>query len=104
MGARLVYTASMLCLFSLGGVHAQETVTPAANHNPVTAVISTADIDLFWHAYDTWKTTANSAPDRLAGILDRDYIKKGSQGVQDFVPDRIIHAHALAKMILKHPT
>jgi hypothetical protein len=52
MRARLVWTASMLCLFSLGGVHAQQTVTPTANHNPEAAVISTADIDLFWHAYD----------------------------------------------------
>jgi hypothetical protein len=102
ISARLACTASMLSLFSWG-VHAQEAVTPAANHNPETAVISTADIDLFWHAYDTWKISANSAPDRLPGILDRDYIKKGSQGVQDFVPDRIITADALAKMILKDP-
>ena len=101
ISARLVSTASVF-LFSLG-VHTQGPATPAANHDPETAVISTADIDLFWHAYDTWKTTANSAPDRLAAILDRDYIKKGSQGVQDFIPDRIISADALSKMILKDP-
>jgi hypothetical protein len=101
--SRLVFTASILCLFSLG-VHAQETVVQAPNHNPETAVISTTDVDLFWHAYDTWKATGNSVPDRLAEILDRDYIKKGSQGVQDFVPDRIISADALAKTILNDPT
>jgi hypothetical protein len=49
ISARLACTASMLSLFSLG-VHAPEAVTPAANHNPETAVISAADIDLFWHA------------------------------------------------------
>ena len=101
--SRLVCAASMLCLFSLG-LHPQETVALAANHSPETSVISTADVDLFWHAHDTWKTTGNSVPDRLAEILDRDYIKKGSQGVQDFVPDRIISADALAKTILKDPT
>ena len=100
--ARLVSAVSLLCCISFG-VHAQEATPPAANHNPETAVISTADVDLFWRAYDAWKTIANSAPDRLAAILDRDYIKKGSQGVRDFVPDRIISADELAKMILKDP-
>jgi hypothetical protein len=90
----------MLCLFSLG-VHAQEALKTAANHDPKTAVISTADVDLFWQAYDEWKTAANSAPDRLAAILDRDYIKKGSQGVQDFIPQRIINSEALTRTILK---
>lgn len=70
------------------------------NRDPQTPVISTADIDLFWHAYDEWRTSANSVPDQLAGILDRDYIQKGSQGVKDFIPQRIISADALAKRIL----
>jgi predicted Zn-dependent protease DUF2268 len=96
-------TVTMLCLFSFG-VHAQEALKSAANHDPGTAIISTADVDLFWQAYDEWKTVANSVPDRLAAILDRDYIKKGSPGVQDFIPHRIIDGDALAKMILKEPT
>jgi uncharacterized protein YjaZ len=72
----------------------------SASRDPQTAVISTTDIDLFWHAYDEWRTSANSAPDQLAGILDRDYIQKGSQGVKDFIPHRIISGDALAKRIL----
>jgi len=100
ISARLVSTASMFVLFSFA-VHAQGAAASAANHDPETAVISIADVDLFWRAYDAWKTTANAAPDRLAAILDREYIKKGSQGVQDFIPDRIISADALAKTILK---
>jgi uncharacterized protein YjaZ len=102
ISARFVSTVAIFFLFSFG-VHAQGAATPAANHDPETAVISTADVDLFWRAYDAWKTTANATPDRLATILDREYIKKGSQGVQDFIPDRIISADALAKMILKDP-
>jgi hypothetical protein len=51
-----------------------------ANRDPQTAVISTGDIDLFWRACDEWKTSAKSVPDQLAGILDRDYIQKGSLG------------------------
>jgi hypothetical protein len=102
ISARLISTCTMLCLFSFA-VRAQET-KPAANRDPETAVISTSDVNLFWQAYDEWKTAANSAPDRLAAILDRDYIKKGSQGVQDFIPhNRIVSGDALAKTILKDP-
>ncbi len=102
LSSRLAPTAVILCLFAIGP-YAQETPKQVANHNPETAVISTADVDLFWRAYDEWKTTANSAPDQLAAILDRDYIRKGSQGVQDFIPHRIIDGNALAKTILEDP-
>lgn len=71
--------------------------------DPLKTLISTTDIKLFWQAYDAWRTGANSEPDQLAGILDRDYIKKGSQGVQDFIPHRIVSADALAKEILNDP-
>lgn len=104
--ARFLFLAAVLSASSFGVcAHAEQesAVKPAANRDPQTAIISTADIDLFWHAYDEWKTEAHSAPDQLSGILDRDYIKKGSQGVQDFIPDRIISSDALAKMILKNP-
>jgi|HubBroStandDraft_5_1064220.scaffolds.fasta_scaffold43474_2 uncharacterized protein YjaZ len=73
----------------------------SASRDSQTVVISTADIDLFWHAYDEWKTSANSVPDQLASILDRDYIHNASQGVKDFIPQRIISGDALAKIILK---
>jgi hypothetical protein len=103
IGVRFISTVALLSLLSLAA-RAQETSKPAANHDPDAAVISTADVDLFWQAYDEWKTSGNSAPDRLATILDSDYIKKGSQGVQDFIPNnRIVSGEALAKTILKHP-
>jgi uncharacterized protein YjaZ len=101
ISARLCFALTMLCLFG-SSVRGQDAASkPAGNHDPQTAVLSTVDVDLFWQAYDEWKTAANSAPDQLATILDRDYIKKGSQGVQDFIPHRIISSDALAKMILK---
>jgi hypothetical protein len=84
-------------------IRAQGITKLTTNHDPETAVISTADVDLFWKAYDEWKMAANSAPDQLAAILDRDYVKKGSQGVQDFIPHRITSADALAKSILTDP-
>lgn len=93
-----------LYAISSGAVWAQGAGSRAsANQDPQTAVISTADIDLFWNAYDKWKNDTKGAPEQLAGILDRDYIQKGSQGVKDFIPDRIISADALAKRIEREP-
>ncbi len=99
--ARLVCAITTVCLIA-SAAHAQTLKSPP-NHNPDAALLSTADIDLFWQAYDEWKASATSAPDQLAGILDRDYIKNGSRGVQDFIPHRIISGEALAKEILADP-
>lgn len=104
--ARVVGCAAMLLVFC-GAVRAQgnegSAVKASANRDPQTAVISTADIDLFWKAYDAWKNDTKGAPEQLAGILDRQYIQKGSQGVKDFIPQRIISGDALAKRILREP-
>jgi hypothetical protein len=100
-----VRVAVAVLLFGLIPFHlqGQEAAQKEAHRDPETAVISTADIDLFWRAYDEWKTTAHAAPDQLAAILDREYIQKGSQGVQDFIPNRILSGNALAKMIEQDP-
>jgi hypothetical protein len=74
-----------------------------AKTNPEKVLISITDIDFFWQAYDEWKSEAHSAPNRLAEILDREYLKKGSPGLQDFIPHRIVSAEALAETILKDP-
>ena len=96
IGVRLVYVAAILALLS-SNVRAETT----SSADPEKALISTTDIKLFWQAYDEWKMGANPASERLAAILDRDYLKKGSQGVEDFIPNRIISADALAKEILQ---
>lgn len=70
------------------------------NHDPEAVAISTADIDLFWKAYDHWTKDLNSAPEKLAEVLQHDYLDQGSQGVKDFIPHRIVSAENLARRIL----
>jgi hypothetical protein len=83
---------------------AQEGRSPAqGNHDPQTALISTGDIDLFWRAFDKWTMASGRDPGKLSGTLETDYIERGSQGVQDFIPDRIVSCEALAETILKDP-
>lgn len=68
--------------------------------DPAQAVISTSDVTLFWQAWDAW--VADGAVDsRLATVLQEQYLAKGSTGVRDFTPDRIISAQALAARILE---
>ncbi|SRR5579863_10316111 len=96
-------TVMLLCttIASAGGQEpASVSGLPA---DPATAVISTADVTLFWLAFDEWQTQFHSAPEKLAGILERDYLSRASQGVQDFIPNRIISADAFAKRILEDP-
>jgi hypothetical protein len=82
---------------------AQESARPPANHDPEATTVSTVDVDLFWHAYEEWRASANSAPDQLAVMLDCAYFRKGSTGVQDFILNRVISGDAHATPILKDP-
>ena len=63
------------------------------NRDPNAASLVTSDIALFWAAVDS------APPDRLAESLQRDYLDRGSLGVQDFIPNRILSAKALADMV-----
>src|SRR5439155_634177 len=58
---------------------------------PVTIV--TSDVDRFYRVYDS----ANGHP--TAAALQRDYINSGSDGVRQFVPDRIISGAAMAEEV-----
>jgi hypothetical protein len=60
---------------------------------PSLAEIRTSDVDLFYRIYDA----AGGAPN--ADALQHDYIDAGSDGVRQFVPDRIKSGEALAKTI-----
>jgi uncharacterized protein YjaZ len=100
---RVAWMLAMLCAVAVPS-HAQDTSrAPVLNRDPAAAVISTADIDRFWHAFDKWKSQTGSAADQLAGVLQRDYLDSASQGVRDFIPNRIISADALAKRIFQDP-
>ncbi len=59
--------------------------------NPAEAQFITSDIPLFWAAFD------QSATDKHAF---KAYLKKGSQGVQDFIPMRIESARNLRKVVV----
>lgn len=70
------------------------------SRDPERAPISVADVALFWRAYDEW-AKVGSAPEQLAGILQKEYLDKASEGVRDFTPNRIVDARSLAEKILE---
>lgn len=63
---------------------------------PPPVEVRTSDVDLFYHVYDA----AGGAP--TAEALQRGYLDAGSDGVRQFIPDRILSADALAKTIAAH--
>jgi hypothetical protein len=81
---------------------AQSKVAPELNHDPDKALITANDVRLFWAAYDLWLSRDHGAPDKLASVLQHEYLDKGSDGVKDFIPNRIVSADHLANFILGH--
>jgi hypothetical protein len=81
----------LLLFICVSASHGQE-----QNHDPDKAQLVMSDIPLFWHVYDS------STPETLAQNLQKEYVEKGSQGVQDFIPYRIQNGENLAKQILSH--
>ena len=69
----------------------------AIARSPKPPEIRTSDVDLFYRIYDA------SRGKPTAETLDRDYIQGGSDGVRQFVPDRIRSGDALAKTIADNP-
>ncbi|GCC51138.1 hypothetical protein SanaruYs_13580 [Chryseotalea sanaruensis] len=62
--------------------------------NPDSAVLHTEDITLFWNLFD-------KNPSLNAGILESEYLQKGSEGLKAFIPNRIESGKHLNK-IIKH--
>ncbi len=58
--------------------------------HPDSARLITSDVVAFWSIVD------RAPPDSLEAWLERDYIGKGSPGLRDFIPGRIISAADLA--------
>jgi predicted Zn-dependent protease DUF2268 len=75
-----------------------QTPQRAAPQAPPLAEIRTSDVDLFYRIYDA----AGGAPN--ADALQHSYIDAGSDGVRQFIPNRIKSAEALAKTIAGNPT
>ena len=65
--------------------------------DPNDAKLITSDIQNFWRAYDLAK------PDNQVEVFEREYLKRGSEGLQDFIKLRITSADALVKTINKNP-
>jgi hypothetical protein len=82
-------------LASLGAFAQAPLRTPRSA--PPLAEIRTSDVDLFYSIYDA----AGGAPN--ADVLEHGYIDAGSDGVRQFVPNRIKSAEALAKTIASNP-
>jgi hypothetical protein len=61
--------------------------------HPDSARLITSDIPLFWAVLD------RAAPDSLAALLQRGYLDRGSRGLRDFIPGRILSADRLAQLI-----
>lgn len=72
-------------------------MTDKPSPDPDDARIVTSDIQNFWRAYDLAK------PENQLEVFKREYLDKGSIGLQDFVKLRITSAEALIKNINAHP-
>lgn len=79
-----------------GGVLLTAASAHAGSEPSPTVQIITADVDRFYAIYDA----ANGSPS--AEVLQRDYIDAGSDGVRQFVPNRIMSGRALANQIAKN--
>jgi len=67
--------------------------TAAVHADPDSARLVTSDIELFWDVYD------NAPPEELEVWLRREYLNRGTQGLRDFIPYRILSAVDLAARI-----
>ena len=97
-----------LCFLVLAGAVAcaQTPVdtNPLQNHDPEKALIMGDDVTLFWKAYDHWQNDLKGDPAKLAEALQTGYLDKGSQGVKDFMRNRIESAENLSAIVLKNRT
>jgi hypothetical protein len=96
---RLLALLAVSSLFALISA-AQQITQTGLNQDPEKAVITAKDVGLFWSAYDLWLNRDHGAADKLAAVLQREYLDKGSDGVKGFIPHRILSADHLAQSIL----
>ena len=66
--------------------------------DPEGAAIVTTDMDLFWSLYDKLLSSSNPA-----GVLENEYFRKGSPGLQDFIFARITSGTDLWKTMQAAP-
>lgn len=71
-------------------------IAQAAQADQQRPEIRTSDVDLFYRVYDAAR--GSPGPE----VLQRDYLDAGSDGVRQFIPDRILSAEKLAEQIAKN--
>ena len=72
---------------------AQLSVRRGPSASPDSSRLITSDITLFWETVD------RASADSLESMLQRDYLDRGTAGLRDFIPGRILDAGQLAQMI-----
>jgi hypothetical protein len=99
-----VKTVALTLLFlalTAGGALRRTPDDPGQERGPSTdpkaARLITTDIDNFWRALD------QSTPETRKEVFDREYLLRGSPGLQDFLRSRIKSAETLAKTVNSHP-
>jgi uncharacterized protein YjaZ len=95
---RSFFLVFMLCSTSFALSKSASAAPPLDGADTVS--ISVSDLKLFWHAYDDWASGNDQRADKLAEVLQREYLDQASQGVKDFIPSRIVSANHLANVIL----
>jgi hypothetical protein len=90
----------LLCLLAGGALPlaGQDSVT---NRDPARVRFVTSDIENFWRAYDLAAVEPDRA--RRVEIFQREYLERGSAGLQDFVRLRIKSAEELVRALERTP-
>jgi hypothetical protein len=80
-------------LLALSAASTLAAQTPRVSTDPDSARLITSEVELFWSVLD------RSPQDSLAAFLQREYLDRGTDGLRDFIPSRILSAEALAERI-----
>jgi hypothetical protein len=93
LSAIILHMRTIIRLLVAGAAFATGMGAAAADSLPE---IRISDVDLFYRVYDA----ADGAPS--AATLQKDYLDAGSDGLKQFIPQRIVSADKLAEAIRKH--
>jgi hypothetical protein len=90
------------CCFAVCAMTAfAQTGEPQGNRDPDKVKFVTSDIDNFWRAFDS--ASKETDREKRIDIFQKEYLDKGSAGLQDFLRLRIKSAKGLVETIEKLP-
>jgi hypothetical protein len=99
---KMKFCCLVVLLFALAvNGFTQEKAQEKANQDPAKARLVTSDIDNFWRAYDL--AAKETTPEKRKEIFQREYLDKGSIGLQDFIKLRIRNSESLLSTIDRQP-